>query len=204
VLSCKPSEKGPGKDKEPLPRERTDTIPSEPTPRVVQEDTVLKKIVAFYQSDFDALTKETTLISLQQDRKELSKEKYQNTKIINNKINDLEKYHQAKQPLAKKYNEREIANAVSLLQTLNETGKEVENLIVLLENYVYAKEHLSDIVLRLNTMHLDRIRTEIERFRTNDGVDAKTYSYLNSICERILAMNRETINEKRLELLNEL
>jgi phenylalanyl-tRNA synthetase alpha subunit len=164
------------------------------TGAVGKKDTVLNKVIAFYGNDFDFLAKKTTLDSLEQDKNTLAQ--YHNDSITN-KIKDLEKYLKAKLPLTLKYNETEITKAVSSLQTINKKSQEVENLITLLENYVYARQHLIEIIQQFNTVKISRIQAEIENeIYKNDGVNSETYPYLYDICRCI--MNREELNQEKL------
>jgi hypothetical protein len=203
MQSCKLFEKVFKKGKEPVVIEQKDSL-STMQPLVVEEDTVLKKVIVFYGNDFDYIAKQTTLDLLKQDKNMLNKAKYQSDTIAN-KINDLEKYHKAKLPLTLKYNEAEITKAISSLQTINRNSPEVENLITLLENYVYARKHLIDIVQQLNIMRISRIQKEIENeIYKNDGVNAETYPYLYDICSKILKMNRDEIDKNYSNLLEEI
>jgi hypothetical protein len=201
MQSCKVFDKIFKKGKEPVPAEQNDTIPVRS-----EKNDILNKIIAFYGNDFDVLAKDTTLTltALQQDRYTLNKAKYQDV-ALTSKINNLEKYHRAKLPLAQKYNETEINNAILSLKTINNDSKEVENLVVLLENYVYVRNHLYELVKNLNTMRIDRIRSKIENdIYKNDGVNAETYPYLYNICERILNLGREDIDTDMSDLLNKI
>ena len=177
------------------------------------------KMLPFYDADFDVLVTKTSLSQLQRD-KDILKFAAFNDSTLTVKIAELEEYHNAKILLSKKYNKQQVDITIKELGNKQFSGAEIDKLKLFLEKYGVITKELRETIQEIERfvnskieegakkiIILSGINEQIFKFLypdDNGNLDMSNYPFVFDICNRILKIKKENLNEDILYLLEEL